>query len=190
MRERKTLFFIDNLRIALNGKVIRILIPVIIGGLLVGRAYSADIKIGCDDMQKAVNGCNAGKEAKQALTKEAEKFQRLVGEKEKELQEMKELLEKQGLLLNPEVRVAREKELQSKFRDFQRWGEDLQNELNQKRIEMETNISRSLVKIAQEIGTMEGYTVILEKNENIVLFASESTDLTDLVIKVFNTQKK
>jgi len=141
-------------------------------------------------MQKAVNECNAGKEAKQVLIKETEKLQRLIGEKQKELQEMKESLEKQGLLLNPEVRVAREKELQTKFRDFQRWGEDVQNELNQKRIEMERNISRSLVKVAQEIGTKEGYTVILEKNENIVLFASKSTDLTDLVIKASDVQKK
>ena len=55
---------------------------------------------------------------------------------------------------------------------------------------METNISRNLVKVAQEIGTKEGYTVILENNENIVLFASKSTDLTDLVIKAFDAQKK
>jgi len=174
----------------LYGKITRILVPIVIGGLLTGRVYSADIKIGCVDMQKAVNACNAGKEAKQALTREAEKFQRLVAEKQRELQEMKESLDKQGLLLNPEVRATREKELQAKFRDFQRWGEDVQNELNQKRIEMEANISRSLVKVAQEIGTREGYTVILEKNENIVLFASNSTDLTDLVIKSFDAQKK
>jgi outer membrane protein len=172
------------------GKVIRIFVLIIIGGLLTGKVYSADIKIGCVDMQKAVNECNAGKEAKQALIKETEKFQRLIGEKQKELQEMKESLEKQGLMLNPEARAAREKEFQTKFRDFQRWGEDVQNELNQKRIEMEANISRSLVKVAQEIGTREGYTVILEKNENIVLFASKSTDLTDLVIKAGDAQKR
>ena len=174
----------------LYGKVIRIFVLIIIGGLLTGRAYSADIKIGCVDMQKAVNACNAGKEARQALIRETEKLQRVIGEKQKELQEMKESLEKQSLLLNPEVRVAREKELQAKFRDFQRWGKDVQNELNQKRAEMEANISRSLVKVAQEIGTKEGYTVILEENENIVLFAAMSTDLTDLVIKAFDAQKK
>jgi len=172
------------------GKGILIFVLIILGGFLTGRVYSADIKIGCIDMQKAVNACNAGKEAKQVLIKETERFQRLIAEKQKELQEMKESLEKQGLLLNPEVRAAREKELQAKFRDFQRWGEDVQNELNQKRMEIETNISRNLVKVAQEIGTKEGYTVILENNENIVLFASKSTDLTDLVIKAFDAQKK
>jgi outer membrane protein len=171
-------------------KFIRILLSIIIGGLLTGRVYSADIKIGWVDMQRAVNECNAGKEAKKALSNEVEKVQRLTADKQRELQQMKESLEKQALMLNPEVRVSREKELQSNFRDFQRWGEDVQNEFNQKRIEMERNISRGLVKVVQEMGTKEGYTVILEKNENIVLFTSKSIDLTDLVIKAYDMEKK
>ena len=161
-----------------------------IGGLLTGRVDSADIKIGSVDMQKAVNECNAGKEAKKGLTKEAEKLQHLIAEKQRELQEMKESLEKQGLMLNPEAKEAREKELQGKVRDFQRWGEDVQNEVNQKRIETERNISSGLIKIVQEIGANEGYALILEKNENIVLFASKPTDITDQVIKAYDVQKK
>jgi outer membrane protein len=175
---------------AIYEKFIGILVLVTIGGLLTGRVYSADIKIGWVDMQKAVNECNAGKEAKKALTKEAEKFQHLIAEKQKELQQMKESLEKQGLMLNPKVRAVREKELQTNLRDFQRWSEDVQNELNQKRIEIERNISTGLVKVVQEFGGKEGYTVILEKNENIVLFTSKSTDLTDLVIKAYDMEKK
>jgi outer membrane protein len=177
---------------AIYGKFIGILVLIIIGGLLAGRVYSADIKIGCVDMQRAVNECNAGKEAKKVLTQEAEKFQHLIAEKQKELQEMKGSLEKQGLMLTPEARASREKEFQTKLRDSQRWGEDVQNELNQKRIEMERNISSGLVKVVQEIGAKEGYTVILKKNESdeIVLFTSKSTDLTDLVIKAYDAQKR
>ena len=171
-------------------KFIGILVFMIIGGLSTGTVYSADIKIGSVDMQKAVNECNAGKEAKKVLTKEADKFQRLIAEKQKEIQEMKESLEKQGLVLTPEARTAREKEFQTRLRDFQRWGEDVQNEVNQKRIEIERNISIGLIKVAQEIGTNEGYTLILQKNENIVLFASKPTDITDQVIKAYDVQKK
>jgi Skp family chaperone for outer membrane proteins len=86
-------------------------------------------------------------------------------------------------MLNPETRVAREKELQGKVRDFQRWREDVQDEVNQKRIEIERNISIGLIKIVQEIGAHEGYTLILEKNGDIVLFTSKPTDITDRIIK-------
>jgi len=171
-------------------KFIGILVVIMIGGLLTGRVYPADIKVGWVDTERAVNECNAGKEGKKALLQEVEKVQRLIAEKQKELQEMKGSLEKQGLMLTPEARAAREKELQTKLRDFQRWGEDVQNELKQKQIEMERNISSGLVKVVQEIGAKEGYTVILRRNENIVLFTSKSIDLTDLVIKAYDMEKK
>ena len=169
---------------------IGILVLIIIGGLLTGRVYSADLKIGWLDMQKAVNECNAGKETKKALIKEAERDQRAITEKQNELKEMKESLEKQVLLLTPEARMTREQGFRTKLRDFQRWGEDVQNELNQKRIEMERNIASNLIKVVQAIGTNEGYTVILQKNENILLFSSNSTDLTDRVIKAYDMEKK
>jgi Skp family chaperone for outer membrane proteins len=44
--------------------------------------------------------------------------------------------------------------------------------------------------VIQKLGAEEGYTVILEKNENIVLFASKSTYITDQVIKAYDVQKK
>jgi hypothetical protein len=47
-----------------------------------------------------------------------------------------------------------------------------------------------LLKVVQRLGGDEGYTLILEKNENIVLFASKSIDLTDRVIKAYDAQMK
>ena len=169
-----------------------ILALVVAGGLYSGTVYSQNVnlKIGSVDIQKAVNECNAGKEAKKALTKEVEKVQRLIAEKQKELQEMKETLEKQSLMLSLEARAAREKELQTKFRDYQRWGEDTQSEINQKRMEMEKNIAIGLQKVIQKLGADQGYTLILEKNENIVLFTSKATDITDHVVKAYDAQKK
>jgi outer membrane protein len=172
--------------------VVAVLLIIAMGGLLAGRVYSqnSSIKIGSVDIRKAVNECQSGKEAKQALSKEVEKYQALVAERQKELQGMKESLEKQSLILTPETRMAREKELQTKLRDFQRWGEDVQNELNQKRAEMERNIFIGLQKVIQKLGADGGYTLILEKNETTVLFTATSTDITDLVIRAFDAQKK
>ena len=55
---------------------------------------------------------------------------------------------------------------------------------------MERNISIGLVKVVQKVRGSEGYTLILEKNENIVLFTSKSIDLTDRVIKAYDAQMK
>jgi outer membrane protein len=173
----------------MSGKKLGVLVGMILLGWF-GSVLGADLKVAYVDIQKAVNDSNAGKEAKKAITKDVEKFQHLVADKQKELQTLKESLDKQALMLTPDARANKEKEYQSKLREFQRWGEDTQNEVNQKRIEMERNISGALIKVIQKIGADEGYTVILEKNESIVLYVAKSIDITDRVIKAYDAQKK
>jgi len=174
----------------MHGKSLGIVIGIVLFGGWIGSVWAADYKIGCVDIQKAVNECNAGKEAKKTIAKEVEKFQRLIAEKQKELQVMKDSLDKQSPMLNPEARASKEKEYQGKLREFQRWGEDTQNEVNQKRTEIERNIGLGLQKVIQKVGADEGFTFILERNESIVLFASKAIDITDRVIKLFDVQKK
>ena len=167
----------------------RVIGMIILTGWL-GSVWAADFKIAYVDIQRAVNECNAGKDAKKAITKEVEKFQRQIADKQKELQTMKESLEKQAPMLNTDARANREKEYQNKLREFQRWGEDTQNEINQKRMEMERNISIGLQRVIQKVGADEGYTFILEKNENVVLYISKTIDITDRMIKAHDAQKK
>jgi outer membrane protein len=171
------------------GKKLSVVIGMILLGWF-GSVWAADLKIAYVDIQKAVNESNAGKDAKKLITKDVEKFQGQIADKQKVLQTMKESLEKQAPMLNPDARATREKEYQNKLREFQRWGEDTQNEINQKRMEIERNISIGLQKVIQKVGADEGYTLILEKNESIVLFVSKALDITDRVIKAYDAQKK
>jgi outer membrane protein len=171
------------------GKKLSVVIGMILLGWF-GSVWAADLKIAYVDIQKAVNESNAGKDAKKLITKDVEKFQGQIADKQKVLQTMKESLEKQAPMLNPDARATREKEYQNKLREFQRWGEDTQNEINQKRMEIERNISIGLQKVIQKVGADEGYTLILEKNESIVLFVSRALDITDRVIKAYDAQKR
>ena len=173
----------------MNGRKVGLAAGMILFGWL-GSVWAADLKIAYVDMQRVINECHAGNEAKKVIAQDGEKFQRLIAEKQKELQTMKESFEKQALMLTPDARANKEREYQIKLREFQRWGEDTQNELNQKRTQMERTISIGLIKVVQEIGANEGYTLILQKDENIVLFASKPIDITDQVIKAYDIQKK
>jgi Skp family chaperone for outer membrane proteins len=44
--------------------------------------------------------------------------------------------------------------------------------------------------VIQKLGEEEGYTIVLEKNEMIVLYGSKAIEFTDRVIKLFDAQKK
>ena len=165
-------------------------IVLFIGLCLTGSAGSAEMKFGCVDIQKTINECQAGVEAKKVIAKEMEKLQKLFAERQKELQTMKEALDKQAPMMKPDARASKERDFQAKVRDYQRWLEDNQKEIQQKGMEMERTILQGIQKVITKIGEEEGYTLVLEKNENIVLFSSKAIDFTDRVIKAFDAQKK
>jgi outer membrane protein len=171
------------------GKRLAVITGIVLLGWL-GSVWAADLKVACVDAQRAVNECNLGKESKKTIGKEAEKLYRQSMDKQKELQALKEAYDKQALMLTPDARATKEKELQNKFREFQRWQEDAQNDFNQKRAEMERNLFIGLQKVIQKIGAEEGYSLILDKNENFVHYVSKVIDITDRVIKTFDAQKK
>jgi len=176
----------------MNGKKVGIMIGILllIEGWFTLSVGFAQLKVGCVDIQRAMNNCQAGIEAKKAINKEMDKLQKLFAERQKELQTIKESFEKQAPMMKPEVRATKEKEFQSKVRDYQRWLEDNQKEIQQKGMEMERTILQGLQTVIKKIGEEEGYTLVLEKNENIVLFSSKAIEFTDRVIKTFDAQKK
>jgi outer membrane protein len=98
---------------AMRSKTIAITVGILVVLGWFGPALANSLKIGSVDIQKAVNESNAGKEAKKAIVKEVEKYQRQSEDKQKELQAMKESLDKQAPMLNPDVRATKGKDLQN-----------------------------------------------------------------------------
>lgn len=148
-----------------------------------GGPGAEELKIGSVDARRAMNDCRAGKQARITINAEIDRLQAQITARLNELQALKESLDRQATVLTDEARSAREREYQQKTREYQRWADEIQVEVKQKRSELETNISKNLQKVIQQIGTDEGYTVILEKNEKAFLFVTKTVDLTDRVIK-------
>jgi len=44
--------------------------------------------------------------------------------------------------------------------------------------------------VVKKLGEDEGYHLILEKNENFVLFSAKAIEITDRVIKAHDAQKR
>lgn len=162
----------------------------VLGGLLTGSGWAADsLKIGYVDMQRALNQCEAGREAKKVITGEVDKMQKMMEAKQKELSRLREDLEKRGSVMNESVRREKEKEFQGKTREVQRMQRDFQDDLRRKDREYTDRVLRELAKIARKIGEEGKYTLILEGNQPAIVFISKALDLTDEVIKQANLQK-
>ncbi|MFH2012933.1 MAG: OmpH family outer membrane protein [Pseudomonadota bacterium] len=154
-------------------------------------AFGADtVKIGYIDLQSALNMSDAGKEAKKMFSEKAEKVQKTLEAKQDELKKLKESLEKQNLILSEKARTEKEKEYQKKLKDFERLYKDSSDEFKREEMEISNKIINELVKIVNKIGKEDNYTIILEKTRSSVLYASDTVDLTDKVIKAHNEQRK
>lgn len=158
--------------------------------LTAGALGAEDLKLGYVDARKAMNECKAGKQAKSTIAAEIDKLQNQITDRQNELQNLKESIERQATVLTDSAKSAREREYQQKLREYQRWADEIQVDVKQKREELETNISRNLNKVIQQIGADDGYTVILEKNEKVVLYVTKAVDLTDRVIKGIDALSK
>lgn len=147
-------------------------------------------KIGYVNMQRALNTCEAGKEAKKIITREVEKVQKIVGEKQKELEALKEDLGKRATVMSESARREKEADYQRKLRDVQRMQRDYEEELRRKDRQLTGKILKDLEGIIKKMGEEQKYTVILERNQPTIIYISTALDLTDEVIKLANQKKK
>ncbi len=151
-------------------------------------ALAADLKVGYVDLQRALNQSKAGSSAKQQISGKVKEYENTIEAQQKELKKLKEELEKQAMLLSDDARAAKERDYQKKLKDFQRFTKDIQEELQQKDADFTRQILESLFEVLKDLGKKEGFTLILEKSESSVLYADDSIDLTEKLIKAFDAK--
>ena len=147
------------------------------------------VKIGSVDVQKIIINSDAGKEAKEQLAVRANKYEGEKNSREEELKKLKAELEKQNVLLSESARSAKEKDYQQKLKEYQRFMKDAQDDLQGKNDELTNKIVESIVKIIQEYGRKNGYTIVFVKNDGMI-YVEERADLTDEILKAFNASRK
>ncbi len=169
----------------------RYLLVVISFLILSGTAVwgSEVLKIGFVDLQKALNISEKGKVAKQAFQAEVERVKKDLDSRQNALKLLRDQIEKQGLVLSEEARKAKQKDYQERLRDFQRFYQDSQEELQAKDADLTKDILATLQDVIGKLGEEKGYTLILEKNESSILYGAKAVDLTDEVIKRYNQQQ-
>lgn len=152
-------------------------------------AHADGLKIGYVDLVKALNESDSGKKAKSDLEFVIKSKQGALDEKGKAIEKLKSDLEKQTAVLSVDARRSKEDELERLIRDYQRLIADSQNDLKKKEGDITGEIIREIREVIEKIGQEEGYSMILENAEGIILFSKKEYDLTAVVIKKYNDMK-
>jgi outer membrane protein len=163
-------------------------VPVLSLCLVAGAAAARadDMKIGTVDMQKALQTVDTGKKAKAALEKEFNAKKKEIQAEEASIRKAGEELEKQSLVMNEEAKNKKRAELQQRVMKLQESTARSQQELQQKEHDLTKPIIDKLRELIADLAKQKGYTIVLEKNENTVLFSQEKDDLTQQVVEKFN----
>ena len=166
-----------------------IVLLLIMGAGSVATAKAEDYKFGYVDFNRALNEVEEGKRTKASLKSEFEKKQKQLELMQKELKTMQADLEKQKLILSAEAMKKKEEAFRNKFIEVNQKLAQYREEMAKRELEATGKILTRLRDIVRKIGQTEGYTMILEKSQDVVIYSPPGADLTGRVIKQFNKGK-
>jgi outer membrane protein len=149
-----------------------------------------EMLIGYVDIQRAIVEVDEGKRAKEALKATFEKKQKALSEKEAELKKLKDAIDKESIVKDDDATRARKAEFQTKLMELQQVFMKEQKDLQEAEGKQLSAITEKMRKVIVEIGDQGGYTLILESSGTRMLFAKPHLDLTNEVIRKYNSRHK
>lgn len=150
-------------------------------------AAAQQVKVAVIDVQRVVSDSDPGKAALQKLQQlqndRVEQGKRL----QQELDALRDQLNKQRLTLAPEKLEDLQKQIEDKRILLQRFQDDAARELEEARRKALDQLEQKIMPVINEVGTERGLTLIFNKFQSGLVYADETVDITDEVIRRFNT---
>lgn len=150
----------------------------------------AELKLAVVDLQQALAESKAGQKAQEEYKKEVTDAQKRIDDKKKEFERKRDSLKNQKDSLNEKALISKEEELLSAEKDLQRSFHDSQEMLRRKNATIVGKLVGQIREVISEIGKEQGLTVILEKGSQALLFSDGAKDITEEVVKKFNSATK
>ncbi len=172
----------------MKSNLIKMLATIFIIGICTP-AYGADVaKIGTIDFQRILDTSTAGKEAQAQLNKQAKQMESDLKSKGAEIEEDRKQFEREALVMNKEMKDNKEREMRIKINDFKQLQQRYTGIARELQFRLMGEIREKVDKLVQEIGKREGYLLIFERKEAGLVYMPSKIDLTDKLIKQYNTQ--
>ena len=154
-----------------------------------GSAHAADVaKIGIVDIQRIMSASNQGKAAKAQIKQQSDKMTVALREKGDQIEELKKQLERESMVMSKEKREEKEREFRIKLNDLKTLEKRYRGELQAIEKKLAGEMRKAVFTLVEEIGKKEGYLLIV--NNFNVMYAPNSIDITDQLIKQLNAQYK
>lgn len=170
------------------------------GVLWVGGADAASL--GVVNVPRVIANSKPGRDAQESVKKEKERLEDVIKSKranlEKMAREARDLqndIEQKGAIWREEEREKKNFELRNRQRDLAREQDNLkrliqesQRDLSERERRVMSHVIREVRDVVHEVAKEEKLQIVVDSG--VVLYASPAVDITDKVIKRYESQKK
>ncbi len=160
---------------------------IVVVAMLVATTVMAQVNIAVIDIQRVVTDSDAGKEALGKLQQLQEAKIAEGRAIQEQLDALREQLSKQRFTLT-EAKVAElSKQIEDRGIEMRRFQDDAQRDLDEARRTALGGLEERILPVIDEVGKENNMTLIFNKFQAGLVYADESVDITDEVIRRFNT---
>jgi outer membrane protein len=177
---------------------------MVLGHAWAGQASPSALKVGIVDLDRALKESASGKQAlgtlkqfRDKVVKEINDKKRQKDAKETTLRDLQTELTSQSMVLSDSAKRDKEETYRRQVRDLRkfiddsnRFIEESERDLREREAELTSRLLRDLLEIIRAVGREESFTIIFERNDRVLLFVADAIDLTEKIIKRFDTTAK
>ena len=168
-------------------RIFTLLATMLVAATAVAWAQTAPaLKVGIFDANRVSEETDEGKRIAAKLSAFGEKKKAELAAKDKEIGDLRAQLDSQNLSLSPEKLQQMQKDVQRKGLELQQAQEAARSEFQIEVSEAQNKFQEQLIRVINQFGRDEGFTLVLERSTGGVAFASESIDVTTAIVDKFN----
>ncbi len=164
------------------------LVALSVAWMVPARAQSSgsELKVAIIDVTRLVTDSVAGKKVLEVLQQLSESKSADLKVLADELEGIQAQINDGRLSLSEERLSELQRQLEDKSIAFRRARDDADRELKELQAERFMEIERLVMPIINQVGMENGYTMIFNKFESGLVFAQDSVDITDMILRSFD----
>ncbi|MGH9406682.1 MAG: OmpH family outer membrane protein [Terriglobia bacterium] len=155
--------------------------------LMFGQADSVPMKIGVIDLQQAIAATQEGKRDLSQLQQKYAKRRADLQTQDKEIAAIQDRLQNQTSMLSDAEKYALERQLNDKQRMFKEGQDDYQYDTQEDEQEVVATVGQKMMKLVNQYATQNHFALIISNQQNLVLYASSPVDITQPLVKLYDS---
>lgn len=146
------------------------------------------VKIGVVDLDQAITSTNEGRTAREEFDRRKRLAERELMPHMERYQELMKEFEAKKFVLSDDARFQKQLDMAELQNQIENKRKEITGQLQVDRERLIAPLRNKLVKIVEEVGREEGFSLILHRGAPGIMYTRESLDVTDLIIEKFDKQ--